>query len=457
MAHLSIDPSKTLNLETPRVPTLFPDQIRESAQTIMDLLQDYYDYLNSDGLPSNILVETLSENDIDEVSAQFLNNLQSAIAVYVPLPFRHTYYSRVALYKKIVKYYYNTRGSRESVDVFFRMMFGEIIEMIDIKDARMLSYIQDWLNNDVKAVDAWKNYCYGIYVSIGEDQFGASYRAMVHPIGFKYFAILRLILVATNAWAEDAANFNTLRWSYTKFDPTNGRGDSLNHTIPVDFSGYPKYDQLRIPLCGGRLIQIPCVPAGHSPYYQPDTITFGGSEEEFAVRIQASLDVPLGRMWDARYDYQNALKFWDTTAIGNYANYIISDADKTYDGGQRTTTTYAWAEWSNVGTVMQYSYYRPNTDIGMRRDNTTAAAIMQIDCKDETLFQELTNKIALVGNSIKYVPTSGSTISGIITSTSRDPGSTRILIYTDTTTSAANYGGTMTISAHPMILNSKPV
>ena len=326
--YLGINPNVMRNLESPRVPMLIPEQIRSDASQIISLLQEYYNYLNTTGLPSSVISETLSENDIDQVSATFLGNLQNAIAIYVPNPPRATYYSRVNLYKKIVKYYYSTRGSRNSAYVFFQLFFETIIEIIDNNNGDITQQVATWVGNSGQlSVDAWLPYSYVIASDIAASSYDSSYQALVHPVGFKYLALLRLILFAANPW-NDA--FGSLSWNYSYLSSSSGI--VLGSTIPVSPSNVlaPVYQSFvtTTPVNGSITIQY--VQSAHSPTIQPNTIIAGVRITYYTYLI---ITTTAGRMADARYDYQSMLKFLDVARIAEYGNYIISEAGGAYNPG----------------------------------------------------------------------------------------------------------------------------
>jgi hypothetical protein len=113
------------NLETTRTSTLIPEQLIGKAQGLIQLLKDYYNYLNTEGLPSYEINLILDNHDIDRVSAKYLGSIGSEIAKNVP---NSNVLDQVSLYKKIVKFY-STRGSEDSLFAFFRIFFDEAVSI----------------------------------------------------------------------------------------------------------------------------------------------------------------------------------------------------------------------------------------------------------------------------------------------------------------------------------------
>ena len=119
-------------------------QLRESSETLIELLSDYYNYLNQQDQTSDIFNRIVSEQDIDETSLSYLDRLQNEIAKTVPDSKRM---DKVSLYKRIVKYY-SIRGSEESVLVFFRIFFDELVEVTYPKDFLLKPSSGNWKNSD---------------------------------------------------------------------------------------------------------------------------------------------------------------------------------------------------------------------------------------------------------------------------------------------------------------------
>jgi len=334
---LGINDTQPRNLEAPRSTELLPEQVRITANRFMALLTEYYEFMNinawttstitlstnsivngviststeviptssilvgkSGSGPSNIIYSILSELDVDQVNADFLSHIQATIASLVPVPSYMAspaeqnvaqYYKylneneiaslRALLYQKIVKFFYNIRGSRSSATSFFRVFYNDTCDVYDYSDyeSTMKTYIQDWLTSSgmslsstaVSAgslvygrtpIQAWLPFSYGITPSTPQTTFDIPYRAMVHPVGFKYFVQASL--------------------------------------------------------------------------------------------AQGILDISESRMTNARYDYQKALWFLDSTQIAEFANFIIIDADALYNDAFQNTSAYTYADWSNIGSISKF-------------------------------------------------------------------------------------------------------
>ena len=145
MSHISIAaaaPFATVphNTESLRIEELIPGQLRESSETFIRLIKEYYDYLNTEGLPTYETNRIIDEHDIDKVSVKYLDGIQGEIAKNIP---NSSVMNRVSLYKKIVQYY-TLKGSEESITTFFRLFFDEIIEVSYPKEKLFELSSGDW-------------------------------------------------------------------------------------------------------------------------------------------------------------------------------------------------------------------------------------------------------------------------------------------------------------------------
>lgn len=140
IASASVSAGKPHNRETTRTSTLIPEQLLNNAKGLVNLLQDYYNYLNTEGLPSYEINRIIDNQDIDRVSADYLDSIGAEIAKNVP---NSKVLDQVSLYKKIVKFY-SIRGSEESLYTFFRIFFDEIVSVTYPKERLFKLSDGDW-------------------------------------------------------------------------------------------------------------------------------------------------------------------------------------------------------------------------------------------------------------------------------------------------------------------------
>lgn len=145
IANAAVSIEKPHNRETSRTSTLIPQQLLSGAGGLVKLLKDYYDYLNTEGLPSFEINRIINNHDIDDVSSVYLDSIGEEIAKNVP---NSNVLDRVALYKKIVKFY-SIRGSEDSIYAFFRIFFDEAATVVYPKERLFKLSDGDWEDSAV--------------------------------------------------------------------------------------------------------------------------------------------------------------------------------------------------------------------------------------------------------------------------------------------------------------------
>ena len=145
IANATVSIEKPHNRETSRTSTLIPQQLLSGAGGLVKLLKDYYNYINTEGLPSFEINRIINNHDIDDVSSVYLDSIGEEIAKNVP---NSNVLDRVALYKKIVKFY-SIRGSEDSIYAFFRIFFNEAATVVYPKEKLFKLSDGDWEDSAV--------------------------------------------------------------------------------------------------------------------------------------------------------------------------------------------------------------------------------------------------------------------------------------------------------------------
>lgn len=301
----------SMNLETPRVQELIPREVRQRAGNFVDLLERYYKYLNESGEPTQRLNSLLPEHDIDRVTDEFLNGIQAEIAPYIPKPFS---IDRKSLYKRIVKYFYNTRGTIESAESFFRIFYDSEVEITPFHElpsiqADSLS-ANDGAPNFEQTRQEWLPYSYLINTQLPIDIWRKAYKEIIHPAGFRFFALLLFVAITYNAWG------------YPSFSAPGYTFDYKNT----------------------NLVWFVKPPAGsHSPFHQPGWIgkrtalfifiltakSLVGDEDYRAFILLQMLRglFTEGQLDRNRDDHVRWTKFYDPTPIRQYQDYTLGEMD----------------------------------------------------------------------------------------------------------------------------------
>ena len=129
--------------ESIRVDSLFPMELRETAVKLIDLLEDYYTHINEDGQASHEINRLVTDRDLDETKDVYIDLLQKEIAAAIP---RTLVADRVTLYKNLVRYY-DIRGSDESIELFFKILFQDNVEVYFPRKDMLIASDGVWLGN----------------------------------------------------------------------------------------------------------------------------------------------------------------------------------------------------------------------------------------------------------------------------------------------------------------------
>jgi outer membrane receptor protein involved in Fe transport len=200
MAHTieSIASTRRKTKEVSRVDSLLPGELRQKSARLVELLQDYYIHLNEKDEPSYVLNSINNSRDIDEADDQYLSLIQREIAVTIP---KSIVTDKVRLYKNLVRYY-SIRGSQESIELFFRILFNDTVELYyPYKDVLIpssgkwqssLGAFADntgFLSDTIKLQDSffYQKFSYVIRTGNNVSTWRDVYNRLVHPAGFIFF------------------------------------------------------------------------------------------------------------------------------------------------------------------------------------------------------------------------------------------------------------------------------
>ena len=232
-SEIPIAQARTSTTQANTVNSLVPVHLRSGAENFIDLLEDYYSYLNTDGLPSQEINNILIEQDIDRTSLQYLDSIQKEVAMNVP---DAVAFDRVSLYKKIVNYYL-TKGSRDSILTFFKIFYDEAVIVSYPKELLFAPSMGNYDNDTSQYLDGksfpsgtdkiqdsyfWQNFSYVIETALPVENWKSNFLNLVHPAGFKFFGIIAILMVRTNKWIGRHIRFDEATRKYVltdDFDP----------------------------------------------------------------------------------------------------------------------------------------------------------------------------------------------------------------------------------------------
>ena len=136
----SIASTRQKTKETVRVESLLPLELRTKSAALIELLQDYYTFTNKANNPSYELNSISNSRDIDFATDKYLDMIQKEIAITLP---KNLVTDRVRLYKALMKYY-AVRGSQESIELFFKILFNDQVEVYYPKKDMLVPSSGNW-------------------------------------------------------------------------------------------------------------------------------------------------------------------------------------------------------------------------------------------------------------------------------------------------------------------------
>lgn len=365
---IAIATARPATTQANTVNSLVPMHLREGAENFINFLEDYYSYLNTDGLPSQEINNIVTEQDIDRTSSQYLDLIQREIAKNIP---RAAAFDRISLYKKIVKYYL-TKGSEDSIINFFKIFYDDVISIQYPRERLFKLSSGDWdgLNyRDTKGFASntdviqdsyfWQDFSYVINSSVSVLEWKNEFNDLVHPAGFKFFAVLSLLIARRTNWIGRFVTFNSVTRKYEATLPDNYYDlyktyhpddlDWLKGLTPPHKSDYSDNVGDHMPMFQYGLLGYVTI---------MNLILVNELDEEDFIRLtKLSLILMTNNDTDhysiTRDDYLNNLKFLDKDSINEYKNVTI---DKSIDNDNNRLLFSNISSFITTSTAAVYNF-----------------------------------------------------------------------------------------------------
>jgi hypothetical protein len=130
------------NRETPNLNQQLPLQLRLGARSFVELLEEYYRFLNDKDNPTRVIQRIVDEHDLDKVVDDlYLDKIKYEIARAIPTS---PYVQKAFLLKRIIDSY-GIRGNEESVRYFFRIFFNEDVTIYNPWEQVLIPSQGDWI------------------------------------------------------------------------------------------------------------------------------------------------------------------------------------------------------------------------------------------------------------------------------------------------------------------------
>ena len=174
------------NLYQPQVDTILPEHFGEQYPDLINFLNAYYEYLDSDGRPTNLLKNIFYSKDpgatsSDNLRLMFEERAPGLVSDTFPAP-RFSY--------KLLPGLYRVKGSNTAIDGFFRYFFQENVERILPRKSMFIvgeSEIGDQSEKYIQDSYFYQIYSILLKSGIPANQYSNYYKNYLHPAGFAIF------------------------------------------------------------------------------------------------------------------------------------------------------------------------------------------------------------------------------------------------------------------------------
>lgn len=153
------------DIESPKVEGLIPRQLVEDSAALVEFLKEYYRFLNQEGGPSYALNALLKNRDVDTAVDEFLTLIHNEIGSGFAKEIRTLSADKNNLYKHI-KEFYSCKGSLDSFQTLFKLLFNTNVEIILPKDQILIASDGRWLQQESFFIEATSGDPLDLYAQI---------------------------------------------------------------------------------------------------------------------------------------------------------------------------------------------------------------------------------------------------------------------------------------------------
>lgn len=141
------------NIESSKIEGLIPRQLVEDSQALVTFLKEYYNFLNEEGGASYALNTLLQNRDVDTAVDDFLTLIHNEIGTGFAKEIRTLEADKNNLYKHI-KEFYSCKGSLDSFQTLFKLLFNTNVEIILPKEQILIASDGRWSQQESFFIEA---------------------------------------------------------------------------------------------------------------------------------------------------------------------------------------------------------------------------------------------------------------------------------------------------------------
>ena len=260
--------------------------------------------------PSYVLNEIERNLDIDSNDSEYLDMMQKEIAPIVP---RNVLVEKRGLYKQIIDFY-KLRGSDDSIDVFFRILFNDeaqiefpinktLIPSSGNFDASQGRYLDNkgFLSDNIKIHDSdrFQKFSYVVKSGVNINDYELVYKRLIHPAGFKFFGEILLLLEGI-----DITQFNT-----SLIEPASLATPLHRKTLGVDSEGFARLVKSAMPPSQEGVVGVEDIPVpvhAFASSFTPNIVARVGKAARFSPVLNASGAITGVEIIDPGFGYISA-------------------------------------------------------------------------------------------------------------------------------------------------------
>lgn len=299
-------------------------QLRREAQKFILFMEEYYAFMNQTDQASHLISSANEQHDLDQIEVQYLENIQSLLAPYIPFNiYGNIIKDKSRFFRLLVRYFYTSRGSRQSIHDFFRIFFNAEVEIYNSVSREILLSGGTGVAGDSQSmIEQWSSYSYGLGTSVPVGSWYVPYKALVHPLGWRFFAYVVMILNSENIWNTVAPD--TQNWNYDSLDT------SLWHKFPPGGAHLPTIQ------ASAGFINNWILDVSNDPALFFDVNTQFAYGQRFAELILIfGPEENVSHMTLTKIDYVRSLKTFDQTPAGLHKDLTFASTTQpfSYDFG----------------------------------------------------------------------------------------------------------------------------
>ena len=150
------------NIESSKIESLIPRQLIADAGGLIEFLKEYYNFINENEGPSNVLNNVLANKDLDTVVDAFIQLVEKEIGAGFTTKLAA---NKINLYKNLIQFY-QAKGSVESFKLLFRLLYDTDIDISFPKEKILIASDGRWLQQNSIFIELTEGNAFDLFANI---------------------------------------------------------------------------------------------------------------------------------------------------------------------------------------------------------------------------------------------------------------------------------------------------